>query len=145
MKKTSRDVIILNLCNKKKHDHMMYAYLDMECLDRHNFLSFQLIFCFFARLLTSKIKIVKKPPGHITLLHMCAINQDHMMYGSWDMKFSRTFLSSWAFFYPFTPLTPWKWKYQKWKNSWRCHHFTQVYQKSWSSAILLQRYGTCRM
>ena len=59
MKKTSRDVIILNLCNKKKHDHMMYAYSDMECLDRHNFLSFQPIFCFFARLLTSKIKIVK--------------------------------------------------------------------------------------
>ena len=33
-KKTSGDVIILNLCNKK-HDHMMYAYADMEC-DRHN-------------------------------------------------------------------------------------------------------------
>ena len=30
MKKAPRDVIILNLCNKK-HDHMMYAYSDMEC------------------------------------------------------------------------------------------------------------------
>ena len=30
MKKASGDVIILNLCNKK-HDHMMYAYSDMEC------------------------------------------------------------------------------------------------------------------
>ena len=38
MKKASGDVIILNLCNKK-HNHMMYAYSDMEC-DRHNFLSF---------------------------------------------------------------------------------------------------------
>ena len=46
MKKVSGDVIILNLCNKK-HDHMMYAYSDMECLHRHNFLSFQAIFCFF--------------------------------------------------------------------------------------------------
>ena len=35
MKKASADAIILNLCNKK-HDHMMYAYSDMEC-DRHNF------------------------------------------------------------------------------------------------------------
>ena len=30
MKKASGDVIILNLCNKK-HNHMMYAYSDMEC------------------------------------------------------------------------------------------------------------------
>ena len=38
MKKAPRDLIILNLCNKK-HDNMMYAYSDMEC-DRHNFLLF---------------------------------------------------------------------------------------------------------
>ena len=30
MKKASGDVIVLNLSNKK-HDHMMYAYSDMEC------------------------------------------------------------------------------------------------------------------
>ena len=34
MKKKSGDVIILNL-HINKHDHMMYAYSDMEC-DRHN-------------------------------------------------------------------------------------------------------------
>ena len=82
--KSSRDVIILNLCNKK-YDHMMYAYLDMECLQRHIFLSFQAIFCFFVPLLTPKIKIwkkCKKKPGHIILLHMRTINQDHIMYGS---------------------------------------------------------------
>ena len=37
-KKASGDVIILNLCNKK-HNHMMYAYSDMEC-NRHSSLSF---------------------------------------------------------------------------------------------------------
>ena len=37
-KKSSGDVIILKLCNKK-HNQMMYAYSNMEC-DRHNFLSF---------------------------------------------------------------------------------------------------------
>ena len=30
-----------------------------------------------------------KTPGYITLLHMCTINQDHMMYGSWDIKCNR--------------------------------------------------------
>ena len=35
MKKASRDVIILNLCNKN-HDHMMHPYSDMEC-DRQFF------------------------------------------------------------------------------------------------------------
>ena len=30
-----------------------------------------------------------KTPGHIIFLHMCTINQDHMMYVSWDMKFNR--------------------------------------------------------
>ena len=90
MKKASGYVIILNLCNKK-HNHMMHAYSDMEC-DRHNFLSFQAIFCSFAPLLNPKIKIwkkCKKTPGDIILLHMCTINQDHMMHGSWDMKCNR--------------------------------------------------------
>ena len=53
------DVIILNLRNKR-HDHLMYAYLDMEWLHRHSFLLFQAIFCSFAPLLTPKIKIWKK-------------------------------------------------------------------------------------
>ena len=59
---------------------MMYAYSDIECLHRNNFLSFQVSFCFFAPLMTPKIKICKKrqkPPEHIILLHMCTINQDH--------------------------------------------------------------------
>ena len=49
------------------------------------FLSFQVIFCSFAPLLTLKIKTwkkCKKTPGDIILLHMCAINQDLMIYGS---------------------------------------------------------------
>ena len=43
----------------KNHDHMMYASSDMEC-DRHDFLSFWVIFCPFTPLLTPKIKIWKK-------------------------------------------------------------------------------------
>ena len=66
MKKASENVIILTLCNKK-HDKMMYAYSDMEC-NRHNFLSFQAIFCSFTPLLTPKIKFWKKCKKHLEIL-----------------------------------------------------------------------------
>ena len=71
----------------------MYAYSDRERLHRQNFLLFQGIFCFFLpHFWPQKLKFGKKSkkiPGHIILLHMCTINQDHMMNGSWDMKFNR--------------------------------------------------------
>ena len=72
---------------------------------RENFLSFWAIFCSFAPLLTPKIKIWKKcekhPDIYPILLYMCTINQDHMMYGFWDMKCNRqNFLSSWTVFCP---------------------------------------------
>ena len=100
---------------------MMYAYSDMECLHRHNVLSVQAIFCFFTPLLASETKIwkkCKKTPGHLILLHMCTINQDHMMYVYWDMKFNRqNFFVILGNFLPFYPLTPWKMKISKMKKN----------------------------
>ena len=32
---------------------------------------------------------------------------------------------------------------KKWKNTWRHHHFTKVYQKPWLYTILFLRYCTC--
>ena len=87
----------------------MYAYSDMECLHRHNFLSFQAMFCSFAPLLISRIKIYKKCKTNVWryyLLHMCTINQDHMMYGFWDMNFNRqNFFVILGNFLPFCPNT----------------------------------------
>ena len=58
---------------------------------------------------------IKKPPGDIIILHMCTINDSHMMYGSWDMECDgQKFLSFWTVSYPFTPLTTRKTKF--WKN-----------------------------
>ena len=132
---------------------------------------------------------------------MCTINQDTMMYGSWDVKCNIICLSSWD--YPFNPLTarkmkttkmkkpleiwsfytsvpkfmiirytvPEMWRvtdvtvifilgytfpfypsnspknenFKTWKKDLRYHHFTQVYQKSWSYVILFLRYGACWM
>ena len=69
-----------------------------------------------------KIKILKKmkkPPGGIIILHKCSINNNHMMYGSWDMECDRqNFLSFWTAFCTFTPLTTQKIKILKnWKKS----------------------------
>ena len=58
---------------------------------------------------------------------MCTINQDHTMYGSWDMKFNRqnffVILGKFLPFYPAPSLTPWKMKISKMKKKpWRYHH-----------------------
>ena len=46
----------------------------------------------------------KKTPGDIIILHMCTINNNHMMYGSWDMEQDRqNCLSFWTIFRTFSP------------------------------------------
>ena len=102
-------VIILNMCTING-SHMMYGSWDTEC-DRPSFLLFWTIFCPFTPLKTQKTKILKKwkktkTPRHITILHKCAINDNHMMYCSWDMKHDgQNFLSFWTVSCPFiTPL-----------------------------------------
>ena len=82
------------------YNHMMHSSLDMEH-DR-----FWTIFCTFTPLTTQKITILeqwkkKKTPRDIIILHMCTINDNHMMYGSWDMENDRhNFLSFWTIFIP---------------------------------------------
>ena len=67
---------------------------------------------------------VKKIPGCIIILHMCTIIDNHMMYGSWDIKHNReNFLSAWTICCPFTNQ---KIKIlKKWKKHLR-YYFTQV-------------------
>ena len=61
-------------------------------------------------LTTWKIKILKKwkqkkPPEDIIILHLHNTNDDHMMYGSWDIECDRhNFLSFWTIFCPFAIL-----------------------------------------
>ena len=141
MKQLPGDIIILHMCSINDN-HMMYRSRDMEH-DRQNFLWFWTNFCHFTPLTTWKFKILKKwkrTPGDITILHKCTINDNHMMYGSWDMKRER------QNFEPFFALLPFeqhkKWKFWKTEtNTWRHYHFTKVYHKSWSYAILFLRNG----
>ena len=65
---------------------------------------------------TWKIKILKlkKPPGDIIILHICTINHNHLMYGSWDMEHGKqNFLSFMTVFCHFTPYGPRKLKFKK--------------------------------
>ena len=115
MKKLSGDVMILHMFSKN-HNHMMYASWDME-YDRHNFLSFWAIFSLFTPLLTPKIKIRNKCKKSLEILsyYTSTINEDHMMYGSWDKRHDKqSFLSFLAIFCPLNLLKPENSKF--WKN-----------------------------
>ena len=76
--------------------------------------------------------------GDIIFLHMCTINENHMICGFWNMGHNwQKFLSFWTIVCPFTPLTSWTIKImrklKKNKHTWRYYHFTHVYHnwKSW--------------
>ena len=86
-------------------DHMLYGSSNVRCV-RQKFSSFWTIFCPFSPLTTWKITILTfyKTPGDMIILHICTINDNHMMYGFWDMEHNRhNFLSFWTVFCPFTP------------------------------------------
>ena len=87
---------------------MMYASWDMEH-DRYIFLAFWAIFRPFIQLLTLKIKFwkkCKKKHGDIIFLQKCTINEDHMMYVSWDIRYEgQRFVSFGDIFCFLTPLT----------------------------------------
>ena len=94
---------------------------------------------FFALLplMAQKIKTsrLKKMPGDIIILHKCTKIHDHMLYCSWHMVCEtwNCHFSFWAIFCPFTLLTAPKIliSKNKWKNTRRYHHLTQMYQKYW--------------
>ena len=83
----------------------------------------------------------------IVVLHMCTINDNHMMYGSWDMKCNRQkFLLFWTIFCPFTPMTSWKINILKnWK---KCLDISSFYTSVPKAMIIwyivpLIRHETC--
>ena len=101
---------------------MMYGSWHIKH-NRQNFLSFWVIF-----------EKMEKATEDTIILHKCTVNDNHMMYGSWDINCNRhIFLSSLAIFCPLLPhYQPKKGKCQKRNNTRRYHHFTKVYQNSWS-------------
>ena len=56
---------------------------------------------------------IKKTPGGIIILHMCTINDNHMMYGSWDIERDKQFFVILDNFLPIYLLKTWKIKILK--------------------------------
>ena len=78
---------------------------DIRC-NRQKRLPFWVLFCPFIPLTNQKIKILRKwktTPGDIIILNLSTMNDNHIMYGSWDMGFNRQNLFSfWTIFCPFS-------------------------------------------
>ena len=82
-----------------------------------------------------------KTPGGIIILNVSAMKENHMINDSWDME--QNFL---PFYTPFPTLTTQRIKIlKKRKKRLEYHHLIQVYQKSWSNALLFLRYGMQQM
>ena len=109
------------------------------------FCHFRLFFALLPNQQPKKRKILKKwkSTWDIIILHMCTINDSHIMYGSWDMEHDgQDFLSFWTIFCPFTPLTIRKIEILKErKKPWRYYLFTHEYNKWQSNDLWFLRYG----
>ena len=149
LKKASGDITILHICIINDDNHMMYGSWDME-RNRQNYLPLWTVFSHLPPLPNNPKNLnfekMKKTPGDNIILHMCTINDNHMMYRSWDTKRNgQNFLLFWTIFYPFTPITTQKIKIlKKWKNGRRHYHFTHVYHKWKSYYVWFLRYGAWR-
>ena len=80
------DIIILHKYIKN-HDHMLHCSWDTMPDGYNSYFSFWAIFCTFSPLTTQKIKILHKWRKHLEIssFYTCTKNNDHMMYGSWNM------------------------------------------------------------
>ena len=136
-------------------DHMMYGSWDMKCNRKNFFVILGDFFPFYSpnslkneNINYNNKKKEKKAAGDIIILHKCNKNRDHLLYCSWDMAHDGcNFYFHFGLY--FSLLLPWQPKNENFKkmrkNSWRYHHLTQVYQKSWSHAFLFMRYDTWHM
>ena len=116
MKKTCGDTIILHMCTINDNYMMRYQARRAE---------FCVILNYFSPFYTpnnpknQNFETMKKNPRNMPILHKCGINDNNMMYGSWDMRRDRqNFLSVCIVFFPFTLLTTLKIKILK---NWQKH------------------------
>ena len=101
-------------------NYMTYGSWDMEH-DRQDFFVILDHFLHFYPSNNPKnqdFEKMKNPTGDIIIWHRCTINDNHMMYGSWDMERDeqnfwdmvhnkyKCYFSFWTIFCPFTSLLP---------------------------------------
>ena len=134
-KKIPGDIILLHVYQK------LYDLWFLKYKARQNVLLFWAIFVLSPtwRPIKPKFWKIKKIPGGIIILLMCTINDNHMMYGSWDMEGDRIFYFE-PFFALLPPYGPRKSKFWNKKNTYRYYRFTQLYHND--NHIM---YGSCDM
>ena len=114
--KNSGDIILHILHTwTENYNHMMYSSWDKDWYSQN--------FCHFGLFLAlsppsnpeiQKFEKVKKTLRNVICLHMCIINDSHMMHGSWEWAKRFVILDP---FCPFIPLKSQKIKEKKEKNS----------------------------
>ena len=137
---------------------MIYSPWDME----HNILKLVILgkfLPFYPSLKTLKIKILKDEKNfsryhHFTNVYkkwleilsfytyMCTLNEDHMIYSSWNIRCSRQIFVILGHFLPFqSPDNPENQNFKIEKNTWRYYHFTHLHHKWQSYDVWFLRYG----
>ena len=84
MKKIAGDIILH--IRTKNHNHMRYGSWDKEWETKFFvILGYFLSFYLPNNLQNQNFEKMRRVSGDVIILHMYAINDNHMMYGSWDM------------------------------------------------------------
>ena len=132
----------------KNYNHMRYGSWDTAETGRMRQAEIFVILDLFLPFYPSPPKKSSlEQPGDIILLHLCSINEGHVIYDSWNIRHDRqNFLSFWTIICPFTTLTIRKIKVLKnWKkNTWRYYHFTHMHHKLQSYDVWYLRYQVQR-
>ena len=107
------------MCCTINEDHMIYGSRNIRrnATDR-TFCHLEPFFAFSARddPENQNFEKLKNITGDIIILHMCTINNNHMMYVSWDMEHERKFLSFWTVFALLPPNNPENQNFEKRKK-----------------------------
>ena len=127
----------------KNHNHMVYSSWDTKW-GWQNFLRF------FGHFLPFQLSDNPENQNFKTEertwdyynLHICIINENHIMYDSWGMECNRdNFLSFQTIFCPFTPLWTQKIKFlEKWTTQLKTLSFQKVYHIWLSNDLWFLRY-----
>ena len=104
MKKTPGDNIILHMCTKMTIIWCMVWFLRYGAWRTWFFVTLDHFLPFYpSNTKNQNFEKMEKEPGDIIILHMCSKNDNHMIYGSWDIEHNeQNVLSFWTIFCPFT-------------------------------------------
>ena len=126
-------------------NHMIYSSWDTEWDGQNFFFYFGPFFALSSpnNPENQTFEKTKKTAGDILILHMCTINDDHMMYGSSDMERDRqNFHAFWIIFCclpPTIPKQPGKSRF--WKNE---KYIKKMKKKKWKKQHLeMSSFYTC--